>query len=164
MGGLISSDTVAKGHIATMSFTPGSNLQTSEFQLDNAEKYDESLGAMRSKIILIFVSVFVIVCTVGCVSDEAHRYYAERRYPARKPEDVDVLFSVPELEHKIIADFQARGADVEYMRKRAAEIGADAVIVGTYGGQRAKSDDWAGQDKRSHTYSRITGTAIRYKE
>ena len=69
----------------------------------------------------------------------------------------------PSRPYEVIADFQARGASIEYMRKKAAEIGADAVIVGTYGGYRSKSDDWANHDKYSNTYSRITGTAIRYK-
>ncbi len=100
----------------------------------------------------------------GCVSDEAHRYYARDRYPAKKPEEVTILNCLPAKKHVVIADFQARGADAEYMQKRAAEIGADAVIVGTYGGRRAKADDWAGQDAQGDTYSRITGTAIRYEE
>ena len=35
--------------------------------------------------------------------------------------------------------------------------------VGTYGGYRSKSDVWASEDTYSDTYSRITGTAIKYK-
>jgi hypothetical protein len=49
------------------------------------------------------------------------------------------------------------------MRKEAAKIGADAVIVGTYGGYRSRDDAWAGRDRYADLYSRITGTAIRYK-
>lgn len=73
------------------------------------------------------------------------------------------MTTAPSRPYDVIADFQARGAAVEYMRRNAAEIGADAVIVGKFGGYRAKSDDWAGEDKYGDTYSRITGTAIRYR-
>lgn len=103
------------------------------------------------------------VLGTGCVSDEAHRYYAKERFEPKAPKDVEVLHWAPERPYDVVADFQARGADDEYMQKKAAEIGADAVIVGTFGGQRAKKDEWAGEDSRARTYSRITGTAIRYK-
>ena len=63
----------------------------------------------------------------------------------------------------VIADFQARGADDDYMRKKAAAIGADAVIVSYLGGYRDRGDEWAGQDSQSQSYSRVTGTAIKYK-
>lgn len=99
----------------------------------------------------------------GCVSDEAHRYYATERFPSRNEKDVEVLFTAPSKPYDVIADFQARGASVDYMRRRAAEIGADAVIVGRFGGYRARSDDWASEDKYSDTYTRIVGTAIRYR-
>lgn len=99
----------------------------------------------------------------GCVSDQANRYYSNERYPKRSPETVEVLRESPTRPHDVIADFQARGASIDYMREQAAEIGADAVIVGTYGGYRSRSDQWAGQDKHSDSYSRITGTAIKYK-
>lgn len=100
---------------------------------------------------------------IACVSDQAHRYYATERFPKRQPDEVELLFDTPARPHIVIADFQARGASPEYMQKMAAEIGADAVIVGMYGGFRAISDEWAGEDRHSKTYSRITGTAIRYR-
>jgi hypothetical protein len=100
---------------------------------------------------------------VACVSDQAHRYYAAERYPQRTIEEVELLFKAPARPYDVIADFQARGASPKYMRKKAAEIGADAVIVGMYGGYRAISDEWAGEDRQADTYTRITGTAIRYR-
>ena len=111
-----------------------------------------------------FVALGVVLCfATGCVSDQAHRYYADERYPPRAVDEVELLYEAPAQPHVVIADFQARGASLKYMRKKAAEIGADAVIVGMYGGYRSKSDEWASEDKHSNTYSRITGTAIRYR-
>lgn len=104
-----------------------------------------------------------IILSDGCVTDQAHRYYASERFPPRPKEEVEVFSEIPSEPYEVIADFQARGASVRYMQKKAAEIGADAVIVGMYGGYRAKSDEWASEDKYAKTYTRITGTAIRYK-
>lgn len=118
---------------------------------------------------------WLCLCLTGCVSDQAHRYYLDERYPPKDVEDVEVLWRAPEEPYTVIADFQARPGGLgpgirshgewaaEYMQKKAAQIGADAVIVGTYGGYRAKGDEWAGIDRHSETYSRITGTAIKYK-
>ncbi|TWT45124.1 hypothetical protein RAS1_15460 [Phycisphaerae bacterium RAS1] len=108
-------------------------------------------------------SAVALIALAGCVSDEAHRYYATDRFPERPESDVEVLYAAPSEPYEVIADFQARRADEAYMRKQAAKIGADAVIVGTYGGYRSKGDDWASQDKHNDSYTRITGTAIRYK-
>lgn len=105
----------------------------------------------------------IFLATLGCVSDQAFRYYAHERFDARPVEEVELLRDAPQRPYDVIADFQARGASPSYMRKKAAEIGADAVIVGIYGGYRAKSDQWASEDQHSDTYTRITGTAIRYK-
>jgi uncharacterized protein YbjQ (UPF0145 family) len=52
----------------------------------------------------------------------------------------------------------------EDMRRKAAQIGADAVIVSTLGGLYAIGEEWAGSDSHGHTYSRITGTAIKYRD
>jgi hypothetical protein len=103
------------------------------------------------------------LCAAGCVSDAAHRYYAVERYPPRKAAEVEVLRDLPSRPFDVIADLQARGASIEWMRKEAAKIGADAVIVGTYGGYRSRSDEWASQDEHADSYTRITGTAIKYK-
>ena len=110
------------------------------------------------------VLLFSSITLAGCVSDEAHRYYSREYFPPKSEEEVQVLYMEPRRSYEVIADFQARGASPKYMRKKAAAIGADAVIVGMYGGFRAKSDEWASEDKHDDTYSRITGTAIRFKE
>ncbi len=122
---------------------------------------------MRLSCIPDWIAVLAILAMVGavsCVADQAHRYYAEKRYPSKNIEDVEILWEAPARPHVVIADFQARNAKPKYMRKLAAEIGADAVIVGTLGGLRSRSDEWAGEDKYAKYYSRITGTAIRYRK
>ena len=63
----------------------------------------------------------------------------------------------------MIADFQSRGESPEAVRKKAADIGADAVIISILGGYYSRSEEWAGSDRHAATYNRITGTAIRYK-
>lgn len=113
---------------------------------------------MRQIAVIIFV-----LFAKGCVSDQAHRYYAAERFPPKPTEQVEILYDLPTQPHEIIADFQARGASVKYMQKRAAQIGADAVIVGMYGGLRAKRDEWASTDTQARKYSRITGTALIYR-
>lgn len=106
----------------------------------------------------------LIPCLLSsCVSDQAFRYYAIERYPAKQMDQVSVLFDNPSQAYEVIADFQARGASVNYMREQAAKVGADAVIVGRYGGYKSRGDTWAGTDKYADTYTRITGTAIRFK-
>lgn len=120
-------------------------------------------GDSQMQRIARFASTWLLLAIAGCVSDEAHRYYATERFPPRNEKEVEVLKTAPSRPYDVIADFQARGASPEYMRRRAAEIGADAVIVGTFGGYRARSDDWASEDKYGDTYSRITGTAIRFR-
>jgi hypothetical protein len=114
------------------------------------------------KTTLIF-AVGILLAGGGCVSDQAHRYYADTVYPEKPIEDVEVLYEAPSRPYRVIADFQARRAKPSYMRKKAAKIGADAVIVGMYGGYRSYRDQWANEDKHSRWYSRITGTAIRYE-
>ena len=62
-----------------------------------------------------------------------------------------------------LADFQSRGESEKSVRKKAAKIGADAVIISTLGGFYHLSTQWAGEDSQSNTYTRICGTAIIYK-
>lgn len=118
----------------------------------------------RFLVATIEAGIVVAVFSGGCVSDQAARYYVAERYPAKEPSDVEVLWGEPPRSYVVIADFQARGASPEYMRREAAEIGADAVIVGTFGGYRDGSDEWAGEDSQARSYSRIVGTAIKYTE
>jgi len=108
--------------------------------------------------ILLFV-----LFMVSCVSDEANRYYADETYPAKKTDEVEVLTEAPLRPYVVIADMQARNASINFMRKRAAKIGADAVIVVHAGGSYSQTEDWADKDRHSSSYTRLIGTAIKYK-
>ncbi|MEX2213708.1 MAG: hypothetical protein WD768_06250 [Phycisphaeraceae bacterium] len=116
---------------------------------------------LTARLVLLFTAATILT---GCATDEAYRYYATETYPAKDAREVELLSEPPSRPHEVIADFQARGASASYMRKRAAEIGADAVIVVTLGGYRSPHEKWASDDSHSTSYTRITATAIRYKE
>jgi hypothetical protein len=113
---------------------------------------------------VLCVAALISMLLSGCASDQANRYYGNEKFPPRPVEDVEILREPPSSEYEVIADFQSRGESPKDMQRKAAEIGADAVIVATVGGYRARSDEWAGVDSQSSTYSRIVGTAIRFKE
>lgn len=49
------------------------------------------------------------------------------------------------------------------MQRKAAKIGADAVIVVFLGGFYSLNDRWANADSQRDSFSRITATAIKYK-
>jgi hypothetical protein len=100
---------------------------------------------------------------LGCATDVANRYYGAERYPAKDPKEVELLWQRPSREFTVIADFQSRGESPQAVRKKAANIGADAVIISILGGLYNTSEQWAGSDRQGNTYSRITGTAIKYK-
>lgn len=108
----------------------------------------------------LFVIMFLFT---GCATDVANRYYGTQHYPPKKSKDVELLWHKPSLDFDVIADFQSRGESPEDMRRHAAKIGADAVIVSTLGGYYERGEEWAGHDSQSNSYSRITGTAIKYK-
>jgi len=112
-----------------------------------------------------FIAFFVFICLflVGCATDEANRYYLKEKLPAKNIKEVEVLWEAPSRSYVIIADFQAYNVSVRYMQKRAAEIGADAVIVTPAGGWYSQSEIWAGKDDYSRSYTRLIGTAIQYK-
>ena len=115
---------------------------------------------------LLNVSLFVVICLLcSCAADEANRYYLSAHYPPKNVKDVEVLSSNPLRPFEVIADFQSRGESTEAIRKKAAKIGADAVIVTTLGGYYANNNAWVGDERSSkeNTYSRIVGTAIKYK-
>jgi hypothetical protein len=119
---------------------------------------------MRDLKKIQIISIFVfLLCEIGCVSDEANRYYLKEKLPAKKINDVEVLYKEPQQPYIIVADFQACNASVKHMRKRAAEVGADAVIVVPAGGWYSRDEIWADKDKQSNSYSRLIGTAIQYK-
>lgn len=125
---------------------------------------------MYSQLTRFAILVGMTLALSGCVADQAFRYYSDTKYPAKKQEEVEVLWANPEKPFTVIADFQGRRMWVwqtrqdaaKFMQARAAEIGADAVVVGTYGGWRARSDKWAGEDTHATSFDRFTGTAIRY--
>ena len=99
----------------------------------------------------------------SCATDEANRYYGSVRYPEKDPSEVAVLTSRPNRDFIVIADFQSRGENAKAMQKKAAKIGADAVIVVYLGGYYDLNDQWANSDSERNSFSRITATAIKYK-
>ncbi len=114
----------------------------------------------KCKVIAILVLLF---CAIGCMSDEANRFYLKEKLPAKNIQDVEVLREEPEQPYIVIADFQANRASIKHMRKRAAEVGADAVIVVPAGGWYSRKEVWADEDRHSDSYTRLTATAIKYK-
>jgi hypothetical protein len=121
------------------------------------------LNFMMIRKLPIFSLLVLATLLVGCATDVANRYYGAEKYPARDPKEVGLLWQRPSREFTVIADFQSRGESPEAVRQKAAKIGADAVIISTLGGLYDTREQWAGSDRQGSTYSRITGTAIRYK-
>ena len=113
---------------------------------------------------LIAVTLFICLFLTGCVAGEANRYYLKEKLPAKNIKEVEVLREAPSRPYIVIADFQALQITVKQMQKRAAEIGADAVIVTPAGGWYSDSEVWAGNDKYSNSYAGLIGTAIKYKK
>jgi len=113
---------------------------------------------MKKFIVFLFICLFL----AGCAAGEANRYYLKEKLPAKNIKEVEVLKEAPTRPYIVIADFQAF-ATVKHLQKRAAEIGADAVIVTLTGGSYSQSEIWAGNDRYSNTYTRLIGTAIKYK-
>ena len=114
------------------------------------------------KFRIIGVFIFLLF-EIGCVSDEANRYYLKEKLPPKKIKDVEVLREKPQRPYIVVADFQAMNASFEHMRKRAAQVGADAVIIVPVGGSYSQDEVWAGKDRYSKSYSRLLGTAIKYE-
>jgi len=111
------------------------------------------------KISLIVLLLFL----AGCATDEANRYYLTEKLPPKDIKDVEVLRKAPVRPYIVIADFQASNVSAKYMQERAAEIGADAVIVTPTGGWYSASEVWAGSDTYSNSYTGMVATAIKYK-
>lgn len=107
--------------------------------------------------------VLGLLLAEGCATDVANRYYLEEHYPPRDPKTVELLWRRPDRAFVVMADFQSRGESPEDIRKKAAQIGADAVIVATIGGLYDRRTEWAGTDKEKNTYTHITGTAILFQ-
>ena len=123
----------------------------------------EGFGATKTIACLVMLSLLLYLLP-SCASDIANRYYGKTTYPPKEPNEVKILWKSPTRPYDVIADFQSRRESPEDMRRKAAEIGADAVIVSTLGGYYKIGEEWAGSDSYSHTYTRITGTAIKYRD
>lgn len=117
-----------------------------------------SLRTIALLVMILTTSAFAI----SCASDVANRYYGTQRYPARPPNEVSILWEQPSRPFTVIADFQSRGESPADMQRKAAAIGADAVIVALLGGDYSRREEWADKDRYSNTYTRITGTAIKF--
>jgi len=122
-----------------------------------------NLNFMMIRKVSILNLLFLAGLLAGCATDVANRYYGSEKYSARDPKEVELLWQRPSREFTVIADFQSRGESPQAVRKKAAKIGADAVIISILGGLYDTSEQWAGNDRQSNTYSRITGTAIKYR-
>lgn len=114
---------------------------------------------MRTHIKIAFIATAILA---GCASDVANRYYGSAKYQPKLVSEVELLWKKPTRQFTVIADFQSRGETPDDMRKKAASIGADAVIVSILGGHYSKDEQWAGEDRHNNTYTRITGTAIKF--
>jgi hypothetical protein len=119
------------------------------------------------KLQMIGISVFLLF-VIGCISDEANRYYLKEKLPPKNASDVEILREKPQQPYTVIADFQAKNGfwvsvTPQYMQKRAAEIGADAVIIVPTGGLYSWNETRAGGEAYSNSYTGLVGTAIKYK-
>ena len=115
------------------------------------------------KKILLF---FMVCLLMSCATDKAFRYYLTDRYPPKQFEEVQVLYQKPDRDFLVMADLQARGVSVKTLRKEAAKIGADAIIVAVVGEFYSRTEEWAELNKYKDVRgpsSRITVTAIKYK-
>jgi len=120
---------------------------------------EKEVYLMKIILLLFALSLF------GCASDVANRYYLSERFPPKEQSDVLILHSKPSKLFVVIADFQSRGESASDLQEKAAEIGADAVIVTTVGGYYSHSEEWASQDRYKNKYhSHIVGTAIKFTE
>jgi hypothetical protein len=109
------------------------------------------------------LALLICLMMIGCASDVANRYYGAATYPPKSQSEVEILSTSPSRPYVVIADFQSRGETPEDIQLKAAQIGADAVIVTLLGGKYDLGEQWASHDGMANTYSRIVGTAIRYK-
>lgn len=121
------------------------------------------MKALNAAPAVLVVGAILASFDVGCASDQASRYFLSEKLPARAVEQVEVLLKPPTRAYEIVAEFQSRGEDAQDMRRKAASVGADAVIVVFAGGVRAANAEWASDQTYGDMYTRIIGTAIRYK-
>ncbi len=100
--------------------------------------------------------------STGCATDVANRYYVAEKYPSKTPSEVRILTNAPMGPYMVIADFQSRGDSAQSMRRRAAKIGADAIIVSFIGGLYYTGNQWAAQDSKTNSHGRSIATAIKF--
>jgi hypothetical protein len=109
-------------------------------------------------------AVFVICLgfSLACQSyDEGNRYYLTEKLPSKPVEQVELLYTKPDREFVVIADLQGGSHTPDTLRKRAAGIGGDAVIIVKTGGAIGFDDPkWAGKDSGK---SSLSGVVIKYK-
>lgn len=122
--------------------------------------YTRESTALKMPIIIIAIASTIVLAS--CASDVANRYYVQERYKPVAAEKVQLLWEKPNKPFTVIADFQSRGESPQDMQKKAAEIGADAVIISLLGGNYSKNEEWASKDRHSTSYSRIAATAIKF--
>lgn len=122
-----------------------------------------ALSEMKTNNSRLFLSLLSLILS-GCAQDVANRYYSSQRYEPKQSKDVALLFSAPSRPFTVIADFQSRNESPEGMKKRAAKIGADAIIVSPVGGLYRLNEEWAGSDRMSRSYSRLIGSVIKYNK
>jgi len=123
-----------------------------------------TLGICLGNVIRPFLIAAVAAgFLAGCTSDVANRYYSSEHFPPRDPTTVEILSDPPTRAYEVIADFQSRGDTPKSLQEKAAEIGADAVIVVQLGGYVQYNAEWARQQDYHSPYDHIIGTAIKYK-
>ena len=115
------------------------------------------------KKLAIAITLMSILFLTACVSDVANRYYVDEVYQSKNANEVEILQAKPDRPFVVIADFQSRGESAEDLRRKAAEIGADAVIIVEVGGSYSRGEEWAHTDKyKDKNHSHILGTAIKF--
>ncbi len=112
----------------------------------------------------LLMALLLVLPLMSCANDVANRYYAAEKYPPKKAEDVEILTSKPARKFIVLADFQSRGESNDSYAKRAAAIGADAIIVTSLGGYYSLNEEDAGKDRYKDKYhSRRVATVIKYQ-
>lgn len=120
---------------------------------------------MKAILVLAWVLANAAVgcATIGWTDDVANRYYIDQHFQPKAVDQVEVLSVAPQRPYEVIADFQSRGDTPVSLRKKAADIGADAIIVRELGGEVSNGAEWASDANPHLNYTRIVGTAIRFK-
>lgn len=107
---------------------------------------------ITSFVALILISTLALQ---GCVSDY--------KLAPKDPAQVEVLNGRPLRDYFVVADFQTGGASERSLRRSAAEIGADAVIISNFGSNYSTKATAPGKDPYASPGGRVLGTAIKYK-